>query len=411
MKGFELEEFLNSHENWEELLTQSPYNLTIKRKDNYILFKYNLFTSDLTNPIVKEARGSIFEENKQTASFSVLLPKNKWYSCVCMPFYIFRNYQEEIADDIDWDSAVITEKVDGSLIKFWYDFWGQEWHISTNGMIDARDAYIDGSELSFYDVAIEAFGNEEEYKYFLSTLPHDKTHMFELVSPKIKHVCKYPQTALYYLGSRNIVDATRKECDQTNNGSMDFTYHFLWLPQRWRIYIPKKYSFKTLKEAEHGLENLSNNDEGFVVCDKNYNRIKMKSETFLMLQAQKNSGETLNLKSYIKALFNNTLDDYTCYVDQEGKKKIEYYSYLWNNLIIYLDTYARTSLFKSPAQIATVNEIPQYVKNWLFYYYKNNKKYNAIHYLFNHITQSYALKLLQEHEKQFNLKEKYHESN
>ena len=31
----EIEKILNENDNWKDILTQKPYNLTIKQKDNY----------------------------------------------------------------------------------------------------------------------------------------------------------------------------------------------------------------------------------------------------------------------------------------------------------------------------------------------------------------------------------------
>src|SRR5689334_401284 len=116
-----LQEFINLHENWEELLSQKPYALSIKRDAGYVLFAYNMIESDFSNSIVQEARGVIFDE-------LTMIP-------VCIPFFKFFNVQEGHAADIDWSTATVTEKLDGSIIKLWND--AGAWHISTNGTIDA----------------------------------------------------------------------------------------------------------------------------------------------------------------------------------------------------------------------------------------------------------------------------------
>ena len=123
-------DLIKSHENWEELLTKDPYNIKISRDDGYIMFKYNQLSSDFTNPIVREARGIIFKEAD--------------WKCVCHPFDKFMNAEEENSDlaKIDWKTASCQEKIDGSLMKVWYD---NGWHISTNGTIDAYKAEIANS--------------------------------------------------------------------------------------------------------------------------------------------------------------------------------------------------------------------------------------------------------------------------
>ena len=80
--------FVKNNENWEELLSQDPYNLIITRDNGYIMFKYDQIKSDFSLDIVKEARGIIFRE--------------KDFKVVCFPFIKFFNVEEPYADDINW---------------------------------------------------------------------------------------------------------------------------------------------------------------------------------------------------------------------------------------------------------------------------------------------------------------------
>ena len=182
-------EFLNSHlDNWEEILTQEPYHIKIKRDGEYILLSYSQLNSDFTNPIVRECRGSIFKI------------VDGQFKCVCMPFYKFANYGESYADTINWREAVVMEKIDGSLIKVW---WDEVWHVSTNNTIDAYKAYL-GSypDLSFGDIFSIALGyNPAE---LLKWLNKDYVYMFELISPLTRVVVPYKEYYLYYLSSRNM---------------------------------------------------------------------------------------------------------------------------------------------------------------------------------------------------------------
>ena len=73
-------DLMNTHDNWEEILTQSPYNISIRRDGDYILLKYNQLSSDFSLPIVRECRGSIFYKNEDGK-----------YECVCRAFDKFGN--------------------------------------------------------------------------------------------------------------------------------------------------------------------------------------------------------------------------------------------------------------------------------------------------------------------------------
>lgn len=102
--------------------TNEPYNLKISFDGEYVLMKYDMKTADFSSPIVREARGIIFKVGE-------------WEYPVCHPFDKFFNYGETFSENVDWNSAVVSEKIDGSLMKLWFDENG--WHLSTNGSINA----------------------------------------------------------------------------------------------------------------------------------------------------------------------------------------------------------------------------------------------------------------------------------
>ena len=176
MYELELRNFILSHDNWEKLLTAEPYHLKISRDDGYIIFKYNQLFSDFSIPLVREARGIIFRESD--------------WECVCHPFDKFGNFGEDYCPELNWESASVQQKVDGSLIKLWYD---NGWHISTNGTIDAFKAVINNVKFqNFGQLVIAAIHRlfPDEHEFFNM---HDPkcTYMFELVSPYTRVVIPY----------------------------------------------------------------------------------------------------------------------------------------------------------------------------------------------------------------------------
>lgn len=217
-----------------------------------------------------------------------------------MPFYIFRNYEEEIADTIDWSTARVQEKVDGSLIKFWY--YGGKWHISTNGTIDAANAPANDNE-SFYDIVREAVNLDELFTY----LDPAFTYLFEVVSPKVDHVCTYPDTALYYLGRRNLTTSYESRPND--------------LPSSL-VKTPKSYPFSSLSSTVSSLGSLSDNEEGYVVVDADWKRIKVKSPLYLAKHYARANG-VLTLKKILQMWRNQELDDFYIFAPQSHKDKID----------------------------------------------------------------------------------------
>jgi hypothetical protein len=186
--------FCSEHENWRDLLTEEPYCLKIKEEDPYVIFNYDQIKSDFTDPMVREARGIIFRIGE-------------WSNPVCWAFDKFFNSAERFADEIDWSTAFVTEKIDGTLIKLWFD--NGDWHLSTNGMIEAADAKIGDARMPdfgkyFHDTLYKRVEPQVgPYNYFVDKLNTDYTYMFELVGPYNRVVIPYEESALYFLGARN----------------------------------------------------------------------------------------------------------------------------------------------------------------------------------------------------------------
>ena len=261
MYKLELRDYVLSHDNWEELLTTDPYNLKISRDGDYIMFKYNQLSSDFTIPLVREARGIIFRES--------------YWGCVSFPFVKFGNYGEGYCPDINWDTASVQEKVDGSLIKFWYD---NGWHISTNGTIDAFKSELNNVKYqNFGRLVLDAIRQvlQNEHNFF-ETLDKNFTYMFELVSPYNRVVIPYETTKLYFLGLRDM--RTGQElCPEESTLSHYFT-------------IPKRYPLHSLEDVQNAASKLPWNEEGYVVCDKNFNRVKIKSPEYVKAHFARSNG-------------------------------------------------------------------------------------------------------------------------
>ena len=290
-------DLMNNNLDWEEVLSNPPYSITIKKDGGYILLKYNQFLSDFSNPIVRECRGSIF-----------YLRDDGLYECICRAFDKFGNYGEEYADEIDWPTAQVQEKVDGSLIKVFYH--NDSWHIATNGTINAYNCivYKEDKETNKTYGSIFNFALRGHLNQFFESLDKDYTYMFELVSPYTRLVVNYSDTALYYLSRRNIhtmeEDNVRPEAFES-----------------FGILFPKTYSLKTLEDCLTYVKTMDKNEEGFVVKDAAFHRIKIKSPEYLLAFRAKNNG-VLSTKRIIKMIREESIDDLLAYCP-EYKERVD----------------------------------------------------------------------------------------
>ena len=281
----ELVKFMNKHPNdWQELLAAEPYNIEVRSDTmngvEYWILKYNMIKSNMSYNLVKEARGSIFRKSDT----------GEWI-CVCHPFDKFFNYGEQYSavHDIDWGTASVQQKVDGSLIKIWHD--NENWHISTNGSIDAAKAEC--GDYNFNFLVNEALRNSPDFWYALNPT---RCYMFELTSPYNHIVIQYEGFHLWYLGCRDM------ENDEEVNEEFNVE----------GILHPALFPHHSLSECVMAAHEMGEDEEGYVVCDNNFNRIKIKGDEYLRLHKIRGNGPLTTLR-VIEMWQDDSLDDFVAY--------------------------------------------------------------------------------------------------
>ncbi|MCR5022699.1 T4 RnlA family RNA ligase, partial [Ruminococcus sp.] len=240
----------NNPNDWEQKLNDRL--IRTSHTGDLVCFKYAI-GADFSDPLVCEARGIIIDIEHQMV--------------VCRPFDKFFNVQEQYAADIDWNTARVLEKIDGSLIKlYWHN---GKWVFATSSTCDAVEASVAGYKgITYRDVIMRA---DNYGKIFFNDLDKGCTYLFELVSPMTQVVIKYDKTTLYYLAAR----------DNTTGEEVDFE------PESFRK--PRSFSLKTIDECLEAAVKLNKDskadltDEGFVVVDGKHNRIKIKSPAYIAL--------------------------------------------------------------------------------------------------------------------------------
>lgn len=345
MYKLELRDFILSHDNWEELLTAEPYHLKISRDDGYIIFKYNQIFSDFNIPLVQEARGIIFRESD--------------WQCVCHPFNKFGNYGESYCPEINWETASVQEKVDGSLIKFWFD---NGWHISTNGTIDAFKANLnDVKYQNFGQLVVDAIRNvfPDEHNFF-NILNPNFTYMFELVSPYNRVVIPYEETKLYFLGVRSMY-SSGVEYD----------------PKEWDVAdyftIPKRYPLHSLEDVQKAASALPWDQEGYVVCDAQFNRVKIKSPSYVMAHYVRNNN-TINTERLVQIVLDGEQEEFLIYAsdyaDELREVEDTMHTIASNSVEKMKTIFGAQYEFANRGEYARdVIKCPTYMKDFLFHCY------------------------------------------
>lgn len=259
-----IQEFILAHENWRELLADAPYNLKISEDDGFVLFKYNQIASDFREEICKEARGLILDSQDN-------------FRVVRYAFKKFFNVDESYAAKLDWDSAVASEKIDGSIMSVW--FARGQWHLSTNGTIDAFKAEIAGvGPYKTFGDLFESVLPLSRFSEFSNILAH-QCYTFELVSPYNKVVIDYPETKVYLLSVRDMRTLVEHNLDQVEEFAARFGFT-----------VPQRYYLNNEADYRKVVEQMPEGHEGIVVRDANGERVKIKTLLYFEMHRAKNNG-------------------------------------------------------------------------------------------------------------------------
>ena len=298
----ELQKFIKSHDNWKTLLEAKPHCLKITEDNNLVIFKYNQIESDFSEKIVQESRG-------------IILEKDTW-NVVARGFDKFFNHSESHCHPVNFNTAKIQEKIDGSIIKLYH--YGNKWNIATNGVINAYqcdlpNVAIYGEDVpknfgELFTLAVTKNGYKEVYHALVgmeTKLSTSKTYIFEVVSLYNKVVVTYPHPDIYHIGTRDNITGEENIED-------------IGVPH------PQQYSFKTLDDVIATAKNLPHDAEGFVVVDDKFNRCKVKGLTYLQLHRLKGE-DTPSEKRLLALIVSNEGDEFLSYFPEyeSGYRRLE----------------------------------------------------------------------------------------
>lgn len=213
------------------------------------------------------------------------------------------SYDIEVEDNHNYFCQGVL--VHNSLIKFFWD--NGKWHIATNGQIDAFETVVDDRGWTFGHLVYKALGGEYRFNKLTMLLDSNFTYLFELVSPMTQVVIPYPETKLYYLGARDMV--TMRE-----NKFKDYK-----IIKAFGISIPKHYPIHNITECIGEANRMTKDEEGFVVVDKNYNRIKVKSPEYLRAARLANNN-VVTIKRIVKMIRDEQIDDFLAYCPQHSNE-------------------------------------------------------------------------------------------
>jgi len=222
---------------------------------NLVQFKYDMLESPMEELLVRQCRGLILDES------------DNW-KVIARPFDKFFNHGEVLASQINWVTATVQEKCDGSLCILYY--YNDGWHVATSGRPDANGNVAD-LNLTFHDLFWQVF---QDKGYVVPSNRTDSmyTFMFELMTPMNKVVVQHHTRDLKLIGVRH-----------------NHLGHELKPVMFASRYEPAgRYSLNSIADIQESFHKMKPiEQEGYVVVDHSFNRIKVKHPGYVTLHHMK----------------------------------------------------------------------------------------------------------------------------
>ena len=270
-----LKEYLDAGHSQADM--KKEFGISAQAADGLVIYKYSQEESPKTELIVRQSRGTVLEEGTN--------------EIVHYPFYRFFNYGEIPEEDrtFRWQNAVVSEKLDGSMIGIFHH--NGRWHTCTSSQIGA-DNLVTRAPFTYRELIDMAVGG---FDSFSEKLNPEFDYTFELVSPFNRIITPYESTMIYLIG-----------CRDRNRDFQEIPFYEAYerdeivsAAARSVLRVPKIFSitdesgrFKRIEDIAAKANSLVETDEGFVVVDfTSYNpvtgsfpRMKVKNQSYLAIK-------------------------------------------------------------------------------------------------------------------------------
>ena len=298
----EVQKFLREH-GIEKL--QEDYAIMVRRHwkyDNLVCLKYHMIDSPMAKRISQECRGLILDEALD-------------WAVVSRPFDKFFNSSEGHAAEIDWSTAQVQEKLDGSLMTLYH--YQNEWHVQSSGTADAGGG-VNGAMAEwrengklimpfpqnfkeyFWQIAVK---NEMSIHPSMKDVPTDYCFMFEMMGPLNRIIVKHDIAKLVLIGARNV--NTGQELRPVMAATL--------LPGP--VESVKLHPLSNLNDIVNTFDDMNPvEQEGYIVCDAQFNRIKVKCPTYVALHYAK--GNEVTTKVLLKIAVAGENDEWVAHFEE-----------------------------------------------------------------------------------------------
>lgn len=258
--------------------TIKDFKLKSRVYENKILLKYDQLTSPtlMGLPEMQDSRGLILE----LGTWKVL----------SLAFRKFFNSEEGNAHKIDWNTARILEKLDGTLIQLYWDEFKGTWFAGTTGTAEGEGEVNNKNGTTFNDLFFQTV--TEKYSLELDQLDKGYCFIFELTTPYNIVVKPHGESSASLL--------TVRDLDTLEEISYE---ELITVGRNLNIPVVKSYDLnaKDVGALLRTFEGMPWSEEGYVVVDTNFNRIKIKNPAYVAVHHLKGKSAEHNIITIVKS--------------------------------------------------------------------------------------------------------------
>lgn len=234
---------------------------------NLVSLKYGP-EAPMSNNLVRQCRGLVLDDAEN-------------WRVVARPFDKFFNHGEANAAEVDWETARVAEKLDGSLMTLYhYPNAGGEWMWTTSGTPDGSGEVHAHPNGYTYGQLARWIVQQTAMTYPNPEMWADWSFMFELTSPFNRVVVRHADSRLILLGARHRVTGEELRPHELPTKAFGWpsvqTFSLFSMPELL-------FTFGKMDPLQQ---------EGYVVCDHLFNRIKVKHPGYVALHHLKGDGFT-----------------------------------------------------------------------------------------------------------------------
>ena len=270
-----IQEFLLNHG-----LAKAIQDFKLKTRiyENKILLKYDQIESNMSFPEVQECRGLILE-------------KDTW-KIMSMSFRKFFNHGEGNAAKIDWNSAVVLEKLDGTMIQVYWDWHKKEWFAATTGTAEGEGEVNNKMGTTFNELFWNTFDKVSPIGRNSFNFFKEYTFVFELTTPYNIVVKPHGESSITLLtirDNRTLEEVSRAQLERAG--------------ESFGVPVVKAFDLnaKDFGALIRTFEGMPWSEEGYVVVDGNFNRVKIKNPAYVAVHHLKSKTAEHNILTVVKA--------------------------------------------------------------------------------------------------------------